>query len=285
MHKYKKKLGSKNYKNYSSETLTKALNEIRSKKLSLNQASAKYGICKGTLSHKLREKHNNTKPGRPNVLDDNEEKALVHIVIETAEWGFPVTVDDLRHIVKAYLDKQRRTVGEFRQNMPGKDWNIALSWYVCHHTLKELWDTLLPNSCETLKGGFRITGNFPINKDQVLKKLPKDVSENDNGNAISDSLLEFLQKNRNPNDGQKGQRKKHVNVEPWMNKSDDKNYLESLREELAENKREEEAILTHNTIKVGDYILVRFATKRTVNHYVGENQVQEWYANPENPQG
>ncbi|KAF2891560.1 hypothetical protein ILUMI_14613 [Ignelater luminosus] len=85
MRKYKKKLGRKNYRNYSSETLTKALNEIRSKKLLLNRASAKYEICKGTLSHKLREKHNNTKPGRPNVLDDNEEKALVHILMKTAE--------------------------------------------------------------------------------------------------------------------------------------------------------------------------------------------------------
>ncbi|KAF2892392.1 hypothetical protein ILUMI_13779, partial [Ignelater luminosus] len=46
------------------------LGTVKSKKLSLNQASAKYGICKGTLSHKLREKHNNTKPGRPNVLDN-----------------------------------------------------------------------------------------------------------------------------------------------------------------------------------------------------------------------
>ncbi|KAF2892709.1 hypothetical protein ILUMI_13462 [Ignelater luminosus] len=55
----------------------------------------------------------------------------------------------------------------------------------------------------------------------------------------------------------------------YEGESDDKTYLESLREELAEDKREEKAI-THNTIGVGDYILVRFATKRTVKHYVGE---------------
>ncbi|KAF2902437.1 hypothetical protein ILUMI_03749 [Ignelater luminosus] len=156
MPKYKKKLGSRNYKNYSSETLIKALNEIRSKKLSLNQAS----------------------PGRPNVLDDSEEKTLVHILIKTAEWGFPVADDNLRHIVKAYLDKQEKTVGQLHQNILGKDWE-------------------------------------------------------------ADDLLLHCQ-----------------------DESDDANYLESLREELADDKTEEEAILnTHNTIGVEDYILEGFGNK------------------------
>ncbi|KAF2881951.1 hypothetical protein ILUMI_24224 [Ignelater luminosus] len=203
MRKYKKKLGSRNYKNYSSETLTKALNEIRSKKLSLNQFV----------------------------------RALVHILMKTAEWGFPVVGDDLRHIVKAYLDKQGKTVGQFCQNIPGKDWRIA---------------------AKLKKVDSKLWGIFPINRDQVLKKLPKDVTENENGSAISDSLLEFLQKSK--------RRAKTVTQET-RNKC---RAREDLREELAEYKKEEEAILTHNTIEVGDYILVRFATKRTVKHYVGE---------------
>lgn len=48
MRVYIRKLGSRNYKNYTQETLNKALDDIKNKKISLNQASKRYKIAKGT---------------------------------------------------------------------------------------------------------------------------------------------------------------------------------------------------------------------------------------------
>ncbi|KAF2886232.1 hypothetical protein ILUMI_19941 [Ignelater luminosus] len=219
MRKCKKKLGSRNYKNYSPETLIKALNEIRSKKLSLSQSSAKYGICKGTLSHNLRKKHINTKPGRPNVLDDDEEKALVHILMKTAEWGFQSPFDAesfLDWLKQLFLVETKHLTGikvligdnlasHFSQEVMQlcEEHSIKLVCLPPHSTaqpldvaffapIKKSWEKSSYNIAAKL--GFRTTGIFPVNRDQVLKKLPKDVTENKNGSAMSDSLLEFLQK-------------------------------------------------------------------------------------------
>lgn len=56
---YKKKPGSRNYENYSKETLEKCLAEVKNG-LPIVQASKKFGIHRNTISNKIRGKH--TKP-------------------------------------------------------------------------------------------------------------------------------------------------------------------------------------------------------------------------------
>ncbi|KAF2886227.1 hypothetical protein ILUMI_19946 [Ignelater luminosus] len=94
---------------------------FRSYSVNFNSRATESSNTKSTFSHQLRKKHN-TKPGRPNVLDANEKKALEHILMKTAEWGLPVAGDDLHNIVKAYLDKQGRIIEQFHHNIPGKHW-------------------------------------------------------------------------------------------------------------------------------------------------------------------
>lgn len=72
---YKKKLGGRNYKNYTEETLQQALSDIRSKKLSQKAASVKYKINRTTLQYKIHKRHEGI-PGHPRVLSNEEEKLI-----------------------------------------------------------------------------------------------------------------------------------------------------------------------------------------------------------------
>ena len=49
------------------------------------------------------------KLGRPTVLSDEEERILVERLIVMGEWGFPLTSHNLRHLIKAYLDRMGKT--------------------------------------------------------------------------------------------------------------------------------------------------------------------------------
>lgn len=118
---YKRKLGSRCYKNYTEETLSVALSDIRSKKLSLREASEKYKIHKNTLWLKTKGRHEKN-VGRQKVFSETEEEKFVNHAIAMSIYGFPITSFDLRCIVKSYLDRCGRKVACFRNNFPGPDW-------------------------------------------------------------------------------------------------------------------------------------------------------------------
>nr|CAI5866988.1 unnamed protein product [Callosobruchus analis] len=72
---YKRKVGSRNYRNYTNERLEEALKDIRQNKLSIRLASEKYGIHRNTLWLKSKGKHN--KPhGQQKVFTDQEKTPL-----------------------------------------------------------------------------------------------------------------------------------------------------------------------------------------------------------------
>ena len=53
-------------------------------------------------------------------MSEEEENIVVERLIITAEWGFPLTGLELRHVLKNYLDRTgRRTI--FKNNFPGPD--------------------------------------------------------------------------------------------------------------------------------------------------------------------
>lgn len=65
---YKKRVGSRNYKNYSSETLRQCLASIENKELTQRKASEKYGIPRRTIINQLRlqrSKMASRPPGAP----------------------------------------------------------------------------------------------------------------------------------------------------------------------------------------------------------------------------
>lgn len=117
--KYQSELGSRPYRNYSEENLQKALDAVKSG-MSKKQASKTFKIPRSTLINKVLGRHVND-PGGQRVLSDDEEKTLTSTLASVANWGFPLTKDDIRSVVKKYLDRKGVTVFRFKDNYPGPD--------------------------------------------------------------------------------------------------------------------------------------------------------------------
>lgn len=60
------------------------------------------------------------KLGRPTFLTEAEEQAIAERAALMRDWGFPLTLLDLRNFIKAYLDLAGRQ-SIFQDNLPGKD--------------------------------------------------------------------------------------------------------------------------------------------------------------------
>lgn len=117
---YKRKPGSRNYKNYSDVNLEEALTEVATGKLSIRAASNQYNISFGTLYNKFKGLHTK-KPGGQTVLSELEEKCIIREIVKCGDWGFPISMLDLRMFIKHYLDTKGRTCTSLKNNLPGKD--------------------------------------------------------------------------------------------------------------------------------------------------------------------
>ena len=61
---YKKGVEARKYKDYTEDDLSKCLEDVKSKKLTQEQAAAKYGVSRRTICYKLKGKID-LKPGKP----------------------------------------------------------------------------------------------------------------------------------------------------------------------------------------------------------------------------
>ncbi|XP_025413319.1 uncharacterized protein LOC112685607 isoform X1 [Sipha flava] len=119
--KYERIPGRRTYINYSDETLQQALDEVRQKKLSYREAYQKYGLSISTLSRKINKKNVN-KYGGQNVLTPLEEKCIVYAILYASDWDFPFEKDDVKNLVKSYLDRAGKNLKPFKNNLPGEVW-------------------------------------------------------------------------------------------------------------------------------------------------------------------
>lgn len=120
-----RKLGSRTYHNYSDSVLAEAILKVENGELSMRAASKKYKISFGTLHNRLQGKH--SKPiGGQTVLSKEEEECIIHSVTTCADWGYPMTILDLRLFAKSYLDSVGRQVNAFQNNLPGVDWAYSM---------------------------------------------------------------------------------------------------------------------------------------------------------------
>lgn len=118
---YKRKLGSRTYSDYSNETLQECLREIISGRISQRKAAEKYKIPRRTIYNKIKSKHQN-RPGKQPVFSSYEENEFTNCIISMAEFGFPVNLTELRHIIKNYLNQCGRQIKMFKDNYPGREW-------------------------------------------------------------------------------------------------------------------------------------------------------------------
>lgn len=120
--KSKKKLpGTRPYKSYTETVLDQILEDIKTGKIGHRQAERDYGIPRNTIRNKLKGYHKHS-IGRPQVFTEMEEQSFVNHIITCSEFGMPLTLCDVRFIVKAYLDSTNTKVPQFKNNLPGVDW-------------------------------------------------------------------------------------------------------------------------------------------------------------------
>lgn len=113
----RKKIGARNYRNYTDETLNAAVEAIK-RGMSSRKAEETFRIPRKTLLNKVKNKHS-LKIGHPNALSELEERHIVDVLIACAEFGAPLTQLELSMVVKGYLDKRGATASYFTNNLPG----------------------------------------------------------------------------------------------------------------------------------------------------------------------
>ncbi|XP_069357707.1 uncharacterized protein [Maniola hyperantus] len=120
----RRKVGGRAYKCYSDRQMELCLFDISKKVLTQRQAAEKYKIPRSSIILKLKAYRGNKvrQPGRQCVFSEAEEAAFIQHSIEMCNFGFPITMFDLRCIVKMYLDKNGRKIDQFKNNLPGKTW-------------------------------------------------------------------------------------------------------------------------------------------------------------------
>lgn len=116
---HQRKLGARRYKAFTENDLAEALAAIRGG-MSQAEASKRWNISRGTLQNRLKGAHNRP-PGHPTVFQPEEEQLLTKTLAQVSDWGFPMTKVDIRDVLHKYLEKQGRTVKEFKDNTPGPD--------------------------------------------------------------------------------------------------------------------------------------------------------------------
>ena len=102
-------------------------------------AAKVFNIPRSTIKNKLAGKH--SKPvGRPLVFSFGEERLILQCVQLLCDYGFPATPQDVRHLIKSYLDTKNRTMLQFNDNLPSSNY---MSYFLGRH--KDFTKRLMPN--------------------------------------------------------------------------------------------------------------------------------------------
>lgn len=60
------------------------------------------------------------------MLNETDQNILAKCICSAGEWGFPLTIDDIRLIVKAYLNRSGKKESRFKDNLPGREFKMSL---------------------------------------------------------------------------------------------------------------------------------------------------------------
>lgn len=126
---YTRTPGSRRYRDYTDETLAKAIGEVK-RGHSVSATSTKYGIPRKTLRNKIKGTHCNQHGGQKRLSDEAENALLTYIVMLT-NWLIPLGGLEIRLLARDYQNS-RHLVNVFADNLPGTDW---LSSFMRRHNL------------------------------------------------------------------------------------------------------------------------------------------------------
>ena len=90
---------------YHTQKLEEAIQAVGDGGMSIRHAAEQFGVPKSTLQNRVKGTHKNVH-GRPTVLSKEEEKYIVEMVLQCADWGLPFMQMDLQMFFKQYMDKK-----------------------------------------------------------------------------------------------------------------------------------------------------------------------------------
>lgn len=107
---------------YSPDTLKKAIEEVKSGRMTVYRASKIYSIPKATLfTHVKGTRGVKSKTqGRPTALSPETEKHIADGIKKMAQWGFGLSKKEMLELIGRYV-QQNKIVTPFRDGIPGDD--------------------------------------------------------------------------------------------------------------------------------------------------------------------
>lgn len=136
-------MSKRRYKSTTQEIMDSAIEKIKKGEMSITKCSKEFGIAKGTLINRLKNKHTKT-VGRPTALSSEEERSITNSLITVSEWGYPFDARTIKVFVKTYLDLAKKIEKPFGENnLPGNEW--------LRKFLRRNGDKLSMRFCQNLK--------------------------------------------------------------------------------------------------------------------------------------
>ncbi|KAF2903210.1 hypothetical protein ILUMI_02967 [Ignelater luminosus] len=141
--------------------------------------------------NKLKQKHTRS-PGKLPIFSKEEEEAFVSYISAMSEFGFPLTTQDLRHVIRSFLDRSGRLISYFEKNMPGTLEglkNNVLPKQAFSLLLKKTLEILEPHLKKNLESGFRKFGIHPCDIESLLQRIARTETHQE---AVNATFLDIL---------------------------------------------------------------------------------------------
>jgi len=164
---YKTKPGVKSRLKHSEVDFVKATAAIMNG-MTYRKAAEKFKIPRSVVCRHFKSPTTRNSDGWPTVLDNDIEALLVQKLILCGSWGYPLTVLDLKLVVKGYLDRRGEVEPRFKENLPGDEWTRSF--------LKRHHGSLSQRICQNIKRNRAAVSHATINAFFDELNLPSTAS-------------------------------------------------------------------------------------------------------------
>ena len=118
--KYSPAPGAKTRKRHNVRNIERAVRAVRGG-YTLREAEKRFDVARSIIHRRLHSKGAKSLGGQP-VLSREFELSLVNCIETCGEWGYPLSLTDIRIFVKLHLDRRGVAHAKFKNNYPGIDW-------------------------------------------------------------------------------------------------------------------------------------------------------------------